>query len=123
MKNLMPIKRMHLSDSIDLYELSKVADIYSVAFGDAYAQIIVRSKSTSIKYSIVNTCLARLVEPTEDLDNWEITLHPYPYPDEVHVITGLTAKEIIEIVDTSIAEDFIDLGNGDNDVHNATPLL
>jgi hypothetical protein len=123
MKNLMPVKRMHLSDSIDLYELSKVADIYSVGFGGAYAQIIVRSKNTSIKYSIVNTCLSRLVEPSEDLDNWEITLHPYPYPDEVHVITGLTAKEIIEIVDTSIAKDFIDLGDGDNDVHNATPLL
>ena len=121
MKNLMPIKRMHLSDSIDLYELSKVADIHSVGFGGAYAQIIVRSKSTAIKYSIVNTCLSRLVEPTEDLDKWEITVHPYT--EDVHVITGLTAKEIIEIVDKAIIDDFIDLGDEDNDVHNATPLL
>jgi|TARA_B100000073_G_scaffold340786_1_gene341111 hypothetical protein len=118
MKNLMPVKRMHLSDSIDLYELSKVADIYSVGFGGAYAQIIVRSKNTSIKYSIVNTCLSRLVEPTEDLNDWEITLHPYT--EDVHVITGLTAKEIIEIVDTSIAEDFIDLGNGDDEPKSYT---
>ena len=116
MKNLMPVKRMHLSDSIDLYELSKVADIHSVGFGGAYAQIIVRSKNTSIRYSIVNTCLSRLVEPTEDLNDWEITLHPYT--EDVHVITGLTAKEIIEIVDKSIADDFVDLGG----VHNATPL-
>ena len=109
MKNFMPVQRMHLCDNIDLYELSKVAEIHSVSFGNAYAHIIVRSKNTSIKYSIANTCLARLVEPTEDLDNWEITLHPYPYPDEVHVITGLTAKEIIEVVDTAIADDFVNL--------------
>tara|TARA_R100001510_G_C7620360_1_gene181385 strand:+ start:210 stop:572 length:363 start_codon:yes stop_codon:yes gene_type:complete len=111
MTNLMPVRRMHLSDSIDLYELSKVAEIHSVGFGGTYVQIIVRSKNTWLEFSIVNTCLSRLVEPTEDLNDWEITLHPYS--KGAHVITGLTAKEIIEIVDTSLAADFINLNDED----------
>ena len=111
MKNLMPVERMHLSDSIDLYELSKVAEIHSVCFGGAYVQIIVRSKKTWLEFSIVNTCLSRLVDPSEDLNDWEITIHPYP--KDAHVITGLTAKEIIEIVDTSLADDFVNLDDDD----------
>ena len=51
---------------LNLYKLSKVADIRSVAFDNDYVQIIVCSKRSSIDYSIVNTCLPKS-------DNWEIT--------------------------------------------------
>ena len=50
---------------LNLYKLSKVADIRSVAFDNDYVQIIVRSKRSSIDYSIVNTYLPQS-------NNWEI---------------------------------------------------
>jgi len=89
---------------LNLYKLSKVADICSVAFDNDYVQIIVRSKRSSIAYSIVNTCLPKL-------DNWEIT--PHPYTGDCHVITSLLFESAIHFVDTAIIDDFVVLKDED----------
>ena len=89
---------------LNLYKLSKVADICSVAFDNDYVQIIVRSKRSSIAYSIVNTCLPKL-------DNWEIT--PHPYTGDCHVITNLLFESAIHFVDTAIIDDFVVLNEED----------
>ena len=84
---------------LNLYKLSKVADIRSVAFDNDYVQIIVRSKRSSIDYSIVNTCLP------ESEHGWEIT--PHPYTGDCHVITSLRFESVIDLVDTAIIDDFV----------------
>ena len=83
---------------LNLYKLSKIADIRSVAFDNDYVQIIVRSKRSSIDYSIVNTYLPQS-------NNWEIT--PHPYTGDCHVITSLFFESIIHLVDTAIIDDFV----------------
>ena len=84
---------------LNLYELSKVADICSVAFDNDYVQIIVRSKRSSIDYSIVNTCLP------ESGHGWEIT--PHPYTGDCHVISSLLFESVVHLVDTAIIDDFV----------------
>ena len=84
---------------LNLYELSKVADICSVAFDNDYVQIIVRSKRSSIDYSIVNTCLP------ESEHGWEIT--PHPYTGDCHVISSLLFESVVHLVDTAIIDDFV----------------
>lgn len=83
---------------LNLYKLSKVADICSVVFNNDYVQIIARSKRSSIDYSIVNTCLPKL-------DNWEIT--PHPYTEDCHVITSLLFESVVQLVDKAIIDDFV----------------
>ena len=102
----MKITKTAIGATIDLRWLSDIyyVEILSVHFGQDFDNIVIKvcNWHAHINYSIANTRLNH-----DDIDeSWEITLEPYN--EDVEVISGLTAEEVLKKVEDGVFGEFFD---------------
>ena len=102
----MKITKTSIGTTIDLSNFSDISyvEILSVHFGQDFDNVVIKvcNWHVCLTYSIANTRLNH-----DDIDeSWEITLEPYN--EDVEVISGLTAEEVLKKVEDGVFGEFFD---------------
>tara|TARA_R100000742_G_C4270920_1_gene89717 strand:+ start:133 stop:507 length:375 start_codon:yes stop_codon:yes gene_type:complete len=102
----MKITRTSHGDTLDLSKLTvwNEIDILSVSWDKNGDSVLLKlyNWQFGLKYSVANT---RLWEDDYQ-ESWEITLEPYN--EDVEVISGLTADEVIQMVRNGALQEFFE---------------